>query len=499
MNKKDILVENIIADLRKSISKKYAKLLLGEDKLANILDSVIEDVLPTNGTTRSSASNDSDSNIHTDAASDSGMLDRNGHSDRWRTVLENLCPKPEDIFAAFKLTRYAKLKIVVIGQDPYTSIDENGQLTAMGLAFSARQSTVPPSLKNIYLCLKQSNLIQSIPSTSDLTGWAKQGVLLLNKSLTANRLVGANSHSKLWKGYIDDVIEGLCSTYESPLIFMLWGNDAKKYAKIISKYDKHHYLEWCHPSPLANNKFIGKDDAGQRVYLGEHFINCTNFSVANSMLKSMGKREIRWSIMTNAQYEAGKEAYIKHRLPVDEVLYVATDGACKGNGTKAGKCSSSFVLYDKSLLNHDISRSSDIKPNQLIYYHKSEIPGIGTNNIGELYAIIYAMEHLIYNKGIYAKYKQVIIVTDSNYCLLALKYDDPELKKRKVLKNPAIVHKLIDNYELLKKTYAGKIELLHQRSHLKFSDIKGLDDKGKLAWLGNLAADKYATEITSSI
>ena len=183
-------------------------------------------------------------------------------------------PDMYDIFNALKYTPYNKAKVLILGQDPY---HEPGQ--AHGLAFSVKKGTEPPpSLKNIYKEL--STDVGFVPPLhGELTKWAEQGVLLLNTSLTVRRSQ-ANSHrGKGWEIFTDRVIE-LLNQRETPMVFMLWGNNAKAKAPLITN-PRHLVLTAPHPSPLS--AFSG-------------FFGCKHFSKCNDFLRSNGIEPIDWSL-----------------------------------------------------------------------------------------------------------------------------------------------------------------------------------------------------------
>ena len=183
-------------------------------------------------------------------------------------------PDMYDIFNALKYTPYNKAKVLILGQDPY---HEPGQ--AHGLAFSVKKGTEPPpSLKNIYKEL--STDVGFVPPLhGELTKWAEQGVLLLNTSLTVRRSQ-ANSHrGKGWEVFTDRVIE-LLNQRETPIVFMLWGNNAKAKAPLITN-PRHLVLTAPHPSPLS--AFSG-------------FFGCKHFSKCNDFLKNNGIEPIDWSL-----------------------------------------------------------------------------------------------------------------------------------------------------------------------------------------------------------
>ncbi len=183
-------------------------------------------------------------------------------------------PPREDIFNALKYTDFADVKVVILGQDPY---HEKGQ--AHGLAFSVNPGvTVPPSLVNMYKELS-SDLGLYVPNNGYLVKWAKQGVLLLNTVLTVEE-GKANSHKKSgWTTFTDSVIKAL-NRREKPVVFLLWGGNAKEKLKYITN-PKHFVLSTVHPSPLS-------------AYGG--FFGCKHFSKTNTILRSLGETEIDWQI-----------------------------------------------------------------------------------------------------------------------------------------------------------------------------------------------------------
>lgn len=186
---------------------------------------------------------------------------------------EVVFPPSELIFNAFDLTPFDEVKVVILGQDPYHGVNQ-----AMGLSFSVPKGVkIPPSLINIFKEL-QMEFGYEIPKNGDLTNWAKQGVLLLNSSLSvaANK---PNSHSKFgWQIFTDSVIK-ILSQKRQNLVFMLWGNYAKAKANLIDE-NRHLVLKAAHPSPLAGGAFFG----------------CNHFKKCNEYLKSHNKNEIDWRI-----------------------------------------------------------------------------------------------------------------------------------------------------------------------------------------------------------
>ncbi|MDD6213889.1 MAG: uracil-DNA glycosylase [Firmicutes bacterium] len=183
-------------------------------------------------------------------------------------------PDKNDIFTALKWTDYPDTRVVIFGQDPY-----HGENQAHGLAFSVQKGVdIPPSLKNIYKEL-HDELGLYIPDNGYLEKWARQGVLLLNSSLTV-RDGEANSHkNKGWEIFTDRITE-LLNDRKEPVIFLLWGNDAKKKEALITN-PQHIILSAAHPSPLSASR---------------GFFGCGHFKKVNTMLTAMNKPPIDWQI-----------------------------------------------------------------------------------------------------------------------------------------------------------------------------------------------------------
>ena len=188
---------------------------------------------------------------------------------------KTIYPPMFDIFNSMKLTDFSNVKVVLIGQDPYHN---EGQ--AMGLSFSVPKGMDrPPSLVNIYKEIK-SELGVDLGQSGDLTGWAKQGVLLLNSVLTV-RAHQPNSHKgKGWE-YITDSIIKKISDLKEGVVFLLWGANARSKKSLIDQ-SKHLVLESVHPSPLS-------------AYNG--FFGCGHFIKTNEYLSKMGLKPIDWSAL----------------------------------------------------------------------------------------------------------------------------------------------------------------------------------------------------------
>lgn len=216
----------------------------------------------------------------------------------WQKPLEDVCRKPEidalinflqerekagatiypakqNIFAALKATPFDKVSVVIIGQDPY-----HGPGQAHGLSFSVPPGVaIPPSLRNIFKELV-SDLGIAVPQNGTLTGWAKQGVLLLNAILTVEEGKPAAHANKGWEIFTDAVMEQLLKR-KHPTVFMLWGAYAQKKMQHLHIHEDsclHLILKSAHPSPLSVTKFLG----------------CKHFSKANAFLKGHHLPEIDW-------------------------------------------------------------------------------------------------------------------------------------------------------------------------------------------------------------
>lgn len=187
-------------------------------------------------------------------------------------LTETTYPAPADLFKAFACCPFAKVKVVILGQDPY-----HGRGQAHGLSFSVPDNTkIPPSLQNIYKEL-HTDLGVPIPTSGNLEHWAKQGVLLLNATLTVRAGV-AGSHQKLgWETFTDTIIKTL-SDHKEHLVFILWGRFAKSKIPLID-HTKHLILTAPHPSPFS-------------AYTG--FFGSKPFSQTSAYLKEKGLGEIEW-------------------------------------------------------------------------------------------------------------------------------------------------------------------------------------------------------------
>ncbi|ETZ21091.1 uracil-DNA glycosylase [Pedobacter sp. V48] len=185
-------------------------------------------------------------------------------------------PKGSDIFNALDHTPFDKVKVVILGQDPY-----HGQGQAHGLSFSVQKGiTIPPSLKNIYKELATDVEGFSTPTHGNLTQWADEGVLLLNATLTVRAHEAGSHQGKGWEIFTDKIISQL-SEHRKGLVFLLWGRYAQNKSALIDQ-TKHTILTAAHPSPFS-------------AYNG--FFGCKHFSKANAILEKQGLSGIDWQIV----------------------------------------------------------------------------------------------------------------------------------------------------------------------------------------------------------
>lgn len=183
-------------------------------------------------------------------------------------------PPENEIFAAFEAVPFDKVKVVILGQDPY-----HGTGQANGLSFSVRKGmALPPSLKNIFKEL-HNDLGIPVPSHGDLSKWASQGVFLLNAVLTVRESHPSSHQEQGWENFTDKVIR-LLSEHRHGLVFLLWGRYARRKQELINT-DDHFVLQAPHPSPFS-------------AYKG--FFGCRHFSETNKILRNLGKSPIDWQI-----------------------------------------------------------------------------------------------------------------------------------------------------------------------------------------------------------
>jgi uracil-DNA glycosylase len=196
----------------------------------------------------------------------------------YRDLAEGRAAQPaySDIFRALRETDLSDVRVVILGQDPYPTLGH-----AMGVAFAVPRSVSPkpPSLQNIFkeLCSDLQTSLEPQSFDSELRSWRRQGVLLLNTTLTVRQGAPLSHQGKGWEQFTDRVIE-ILGQRERPLVFLLWGNPARK-KRILIKGDQHAVLESAHPSPLS-------------AYRG--FFGCRHFSKTNEILERDSRAPVDW-------------------------------------------------------------------------------------------------------------------------------------------------------------------------------------------------------------
>lgn len=192
-----------------------------------------------------------------------------------RAAGKEIYPPEELVFNALKETPFDQVKVVIVGQDPY-----HGPGQAHGLCFSVPEGVpFPPSLQNVFKEL-QADLGIPIPSHGCLLAWAKQGILLLNTTLTVRRGEPLSHQGRGWEMFTDAVIEALCCR-EDPVIFVLWGKAAQEKCRHVLKHPQHQVLTAAHPSPFSAH---------------QGFFGCRHFSKINALLQKMDKSPINWQL-----------------------------------------------------------------------------------------------------------------------------------------------------------------------------------------------------------
>ncbi|NGX39196.1 MAG: Uracil-DNA glycosylase [Chlamydiae bacterium] len=188
---------------------------------------------------------------------------------------KTIYPPDDSVFYAFAMTPFGDVKVVIMGQDPY-----HGPGQAHGMSFSVPPGVrPPPSLQNIFKELEEDVHIPP-PETGCLTCWAKQGVLLLNATLTVRAGEPKSHYGRGWERFTDAVLKKLAER-EDPIVFLLWGRSAKEKCEHLFEHSHHVVLTATHPSPFS-------------AHYG--FLGCRHFSQTNELLKQWGKSPIDWSV-----------------------------------------------------------------------------------------------------------------------------------------------------------------------------------------------------------
>jgi uracil-DNA glycosylase len=360
-------------------------------------------------------------------------------SDKWKLLLNNnindiidilkdksnLTPRIENVFEFARLTDFDNIKIVIIGQDPYP---KSGH--AHGLAFSCLKQ-IPASLLNIYKCLIKHKIIRSMPESGNLENWAKQGVLLVNTALTTE-IGKANEHSKLWENYTTTLFKNISEI--KPIVFMLWGNHAKKIKPYLSP--KAVILEWAHPSPLAQSK--------------QSFLDCPHFIDSNNILTRLGYNKIDWNIEIRSDIE--KQFSFDRNTQI-----VFTDGSCYPN--KA--CKEAKAGYAASFA---LGTMQDV----ILYGCVDNSHVFASNQRAEGTAILKTLEYLDLRLN---DWETVIIVSDSEFWIKMIEVYMPSWVRYNTnfeeKKNPDLTKKIWTIYYKLINFDMKTIQFRHIKSHNK--------------------------------
>jgi uracil-DNA glycosylase len=365
--------------------------------------------------------------------------------DKLEEDISQITPPLNQIFNFARATPYNKIKVVILGQDPYPTKGEDH-----GLAFSSLSSKIPVSLHNIYKCLYEQKHISSMPTTSNLNYWAKQGILLLNSSLTTH--VGkANTHEHIWKDFTDELVRYIshddkCSLCPS-LTFMLWGTHAQKKESLINE-DCVIY-KWLHPTQGSANK-------------NKMFINCDHFTKVNMLLtKEMGLDPIKWDPLPS------------------HVIY--TDGSCSNNGKGIFSSAGYSTYFAKGSL------LGKVKYGKVLPVVLNGIMTYGTNQRGEGLGIIIGLESVIEQNIIGSN---TTIVTDSNFWKDMIETYMPNWEIKGVDFESKKNHDLtIRMHNAVKKVMElGVLEIIHVASHDKDPNAPPEHVAG------NRIADEYANK-----
>lgn len=362
-------------------------------------------------------------------------------------INENITPNKNDWFNWCRLTKLKDIKAIIVGQDVYPTKGH-----AHGLSFSCI-GNIPKSLNNIYKCLLKCNEINKIPNHGDLSTWATQGVLMLNIGLTTKiKVIG--SHIKLWEKYVYKIIERVCEYHYNEnrqLIFMLWGNFAKKVKKYVDT-DFHIILEWLHPSPLAQhskNKNL-------------NFIHCDHFTNVNKILISDEEIAINWnSINDEKVFSERKISEIKEEnnkveniLNMNNTHHIAfTDGSAFPNNKSI-----------KSRAGWAACFVSGFYKNKILYGNLDINNCYASNIRAEGYAIIRVMEKVDESN---IEWTKLTIITD---CMFWIDMIENYMRKWKLdmfdeKSNPDLTKRMwfIYNKLILK----GEVKFMHIKSHNK--------------------------------
>lgn len=368
-----------------------------------------------------------------------------------------------------EMLRYAaptETVFAVMGQDPYPTPDN-----AMGLCFSTWSRSVPDSLRNIYACLRAGGLMRGDPNvTGDLTSWAMQGGLLLNRALTT-RVGARNAHAKIWKKFTEDLLVKVCKARAQvrglgcSLVVLLWGLEAQKLAAPV-RLAGAEAREWSHPSPLSDNKQPPE----------RKFAACGDFLHINGLLREHKLRPICWSPIAESFAFCDGACSRNGQTDAAAGFGVAWAGGASGGGRLCGRVEESkYALIDPARPQRGFqARAGPKKP--------------ATNNRGEYLGMCWALYGLLVSgtRG------TAEVVSDSLLCVKTLTEWLPA-RRRKGTAHELENFDLVEIAEALLSALRGQammVVLTHVRSHQSAPAEK--QGREFLLWKGNSAADSLA-------
>lgn len=378
----------------------------------------------------------------------------------------NLCPEPPEWLNFARLTPLDKVRVIVIGQDPYHT-KKRGVCYAHGLAFSCL-GNVPPSLRNIYKCLENRGFLsnQKNIKSGDLTNWAKQGILLLNASLSTE-VSTPNEHQFIWASYTEFIIQRICDyafdrSYQ--LMFLLWGKNAQKVSNLIDS-DFHIIKTWAHPSPMAQGSLSEE----------KKFINCDHFDDVNEFLVDWDCPPIDWSVNV-ADPESDSDSDIEELIKEENIknepkeekdsdwfnghkrkIVVFTDGSCYPN-KKSPKARGGYAIAFVQ---------GPLKDN-IIYGSLATKKHYASNIRAEGQAIISTLE-FIGSKENLPKWSECVIVTDCEFWINMVNKYMPRWSesKFKQKENTDMTMKMWNLWKSLMGEKNKELSLYHVNSHGK--------------------------------
>lgn len=431
-------------------------------------------------------------------------------------------PVPSKILHAFKYFEVSETRVIIIGQDPYTKVDE-----AEGLSFSVPVGTrVPPSLRTIYQALESQKLITKIPNHGNLSKWAQQGILLLNRYLTRTPTIvlddtgtayvkndggsTKNNMHPFWTDFTNAVVKYIADINPN-IILLLWGKKAEEVCEAVAEKVAAQAIDiqiWGHPSPLNTSSNFGK---------------CPHFKYVNEKLREKKLPEIDWNIPEvhikgTKKITADAQVAIIEEL-VHERIVVFTDGGCPKNGKKDAKAV--YAAYFPKTFDgkpngisgeySGVVPDKEINPNGKVFDGEKVTP---TNNRGELLGIITALSVILQEYKTSKKKRSVLLVTDSEICMGTInawvwKWMKSTKKEKKNMDLVAVLYKLlvelseaVPTDKLLQASAEtdcknnnamdlqwGGLTVIHQNSHLAKKDIPKKGTREYELYAGNQRAD----------